>query len=144
MVQDNLGIVGFSDSRKNVEQLKKRYQEEYKRICQQEKETNKLYFKNKWKVKIGEFIATQVVFPHTPIGIVVVGSIVTGIGSKTTQLVMKIKNKLDKKKYKKQKAILTADFINADGIFKEFSVENNTSIENMNEYEIEHQEHKHM
>ena len=50
---------------------------------------------------------------------------------------MKLKNKMDHKKYQKQKDQLTADFINAEGVFKKFDVVNPTTIEEIEEYSDE-------
>ena len=137
MVQDNLGIVGFSESRENLERLKRVYQEEYRKISEEQRNNNKKYIKNKWRVRIGEFLVTELGLVHTPMSVNVVGSIATGVTSKTTQLVMKIKNRIDNKKYKKQQDKLTADFINLQGIFQQYSVQNNSQMEPIQEFDIE-------
>ena len=46
--------------------------------------------------------------------------------------VMKLKNKHDKEKLERQKEKLTADFINAEGVFKEINASIKAEIEEIN------------
>lgn len=137
METGNSGIIGYTETRTNINAMKEHYRAEYKKIVDKEKKADSDLFHNKWKVRFGTF-ATRVGLTFNTSG--TVRSIsklgVTAI-SFLTQKIMKLKNKIDKKKFKKQKEQLTADFINATGEFEEFNVINPTTIEEIHEEEEE-------
>lgn len=58
------------------------------------------------------------------------------VGSFITQKIMKYKNKKENEKLQKRKDELTANFINAEGVFKEFAMDKvYLDMENVNELE---------
>jgi len=132
---DNSGIIGYTETRTNINEMKKRYREEYKKIVDKEKKSDSDLFHNKWKVRFGSF-GTRLGLTFKTSG---TERAISRLGVRAvsfiTQKIMELKNKSDKKKYQKQKEELTADFINASGIFKEFSVVNPTTIEEIEETE---------
>ena len=136
METGNSGVIGYTETRTNINEMKKHYQEEYKKIVDKEKKADSDLFHNKWKVRFGSFAARVGLTFNTKGTVRAISRVGTGVLSFITQKVMELKNKHDKKKYQKQKEQLTADFINAEGIFKEFDVVNPTTIEEVND-EIE-------
>ena len=129
MATDNEGVIGFSESRENYEAMKKYYTDEMKAISKQQSATNKEYRTNRWKVKIGSYLATEAVLAPLPMSISWPSALVVGIGSAITRAILKTKNIIDNFKYKKQKKKLEADFINGEGVFQSFTAYNNTECE---------------
>ncbi len=130
---DSSGVIGVEETRTNINAMKEYYRQEYKKLVDKEKKSNSDLFHNKWKVRLGGF-TTRVGLFFTQRGkwraLTRIGSRVVGF---LAEKAMTWKNKHDKKKIAEQKEKLTADFINGNGIFSEFSVVNNTSIEEDNE-----------
>ena len=135
METGNSGIVGVVENRTNINAMKEYYRQEYKKIVDQEKKNDSDLFHNKWKVRIGGFL-TRVGLTFQPNGTV---RTITKLGTRAigfiTEKVMKLKNKYDKEKLERQKEKLTADFINAEGVFKEFNASIKAEIEEINEYD---------
>lgn len=137
METDNSGVIGFYESRENIDKMKQYYREEYKKLVDKEKKADSDLFHNKWKVRFGSF-AVRVGLIFRPNSL---AKSLTRIGTHAfsflSQKIMKWKNKKDKEKYKKQRDQLTADFINAEGEFAQFSVNNDTTFEPIDEKEEE-------
>ena len=137
METGNSGIIGVTETRTNINEMKDFYRAEYKKIVDKEKKADSDLFHNKWKVRFGGF-ATRIGLLFQPNSTI---KSVTRLGSRVigfvAEKVMKLKNKMDHKKYQKQKDQLTADFINAEGVFKKFDVVNPTTIEEIEEYSDE-------
>lgn len=132
----NSGIIGLYEARESLNAMKKAYRDEYRQLIRKEWQTNFDYFVNKWKVRFGTF-AAQLGFNFAPTKETrLFGKIGVGVIGRITETVMRFKNKLDQKKYKKKKETLTADFINARGIFEQYSVENQTTIEEVSHEEL--------
>ena len=129
METGNSGLIGYSETRSNVNAMKEYYRTEYKKIVDKEKKSDSNLFHNKWKVRLGSLGARIGLAFHPNPAVRIASHIGTRAFSFVAQKILKWKNKIDKDKYKKQKDQLTADFINAEGDFKEFTVVNNTSIE---------------
>ena len=136
METGNSGLIGYTETRTNINAMKEYYQKEYKKIVDKEKKADSNLFRNKWRVRFGSFT--------TCIGLTFSSNSHKGLAklgvhavSRIIQKIMYLKNKVDKKKYKKQRDQLTADFINAEGEFKQFDVVNSTTIEPVNEHEEE-------
>ena len=129
METGNSGLIGYSETRSNVNAMKAHYREEYKKIVEKEKKADSNLFHNKWKIRLGSLAARISLAFHPNPTVRIVSHIGTRAFSFISQKVLKWKNKMDKNKYKKQKDQLTADFINANGEFKDFTVVNNTTIE---------------
>ena len=128
METGNSGVVGVVESRTNINAMKEYYRQEYKKLVDKQNKNNDALFHNKWKVRIGGF-TTRVGLFFTQRGAV---RTLSRLGSRVVghiaEKVMNWKNKRDNKKLEEQKEQLTADFINAEGIFSKFNVVNNTSI----------------
>ena len=141
METGNSGVIGYSETRTNINAMKEHYQKEYKKVVDKERKADSDLFHNKWKVRFGSF-ATRIglTFSSNPYKALL--KLGTHATSHIVQKIMYLKNKSDKKKYKKRKDQLTADFINADGEFKQFDVVNPTTIEEINEEEKEKGFHK--
>ena len=133
----NSGIIGYSETRTNINAMKEHYQREYKKIVDKEKKADSDLFHNKWKVRFGSF-ATRIGLTFSGNPYKALFKLGTHAASHIIQKIMYLKNKSDKKKYKKRKDQLTADFINAEGEFKQFDIVNPTTIEEINENEEEH------
>lgn len=127
------GIIGYSETRTNINEMKKRYREEYKKIVDKEKKADRDLFHNRWKVRLGSLSMRIALTFHPNKNVRVLSKLGTRVGSFFVQKIMELKNKSDKKKYKKQKDKLTADFINAEGNFKEFNVINSTIVEEIHD-----------
>ena len=133
METGNSGLIGYSETRTNINAMKDYYKKEYKKIIDKEKKADSDLFRNKWKIRFGSF-ATRLSLTFTTSGTTkAISKLGVRAISFLAQKVMNIKNKIDKKKYKKQKDQLTADFINAEGEFKQFYVVNPTTIEEFHE-----------
>ena len=136
MEQSNAGVIAFSESRENVEAMIDAYRNEYLGILHEQDETNREYRRNKWKLKIGHFFASELVFCYTPFDVSIIGGFFESIGNAITQIVMKIKNKIDNRKYEKKKKKLEADFVNGEGIFQSYTAYNNTEFERVEESDL--------
>ena len=129
METGNSGIIGYQETRSNINAMKEYYRKEYKKIVDKERKVDSNLFHNRWKIRLGSFAARvgMVFNPNKSV------RMFTRIGTRAfsflSQKILLWKNKRDKIKFKKQKEQLTADFINADGEFKEFYAINNTTIE---------------
>jgi len=138
----NSGVIGYTETRTNINAMKEHYQREYKKIVDKERKADSDLFHNKWKVRFGSF-ATRIGLTFNTRGSV---KAISKMGVHAINFLiqkgMQIKNKIDKKKFKKQKEQLTADFINAEGEFKQFDVVNPTTIEEVNEQEEEKGYHR--
>lgn len=121
METDNNGILVIEENRKNLEEMKKMYIEEYKKLSDTEKKTEWNYTINKWKVKLGTFGCNVALF-FTPRPTRVFGRLGVNIGSFITQKIMKYKNQKQQKKIQSEKDELTANFVNGTGIFENFSI----------------------
>ena len=134
METDNSGIIGYSETRININAMKEYYRNEYKKIIDNEKEADSKLFRNKWKIRFGSFAARVGLTFHPNNAYKTLSKLGTRFGSFLIQRIMELKNKSDKRKFKKQRDQLTADFINAEGKFKEFdTISPATVVEN--EYE---------
>jgi len=132
---DNCGIIGLQDERKVINAMKEYYRTEYRNLLNKERKLDWDLFCNKWKVRFG-FFATRIGLTFSTKGFTrAISKAGTIVVSRLTERIMKWKNKRDKAKLKKQKDQLTADFINMDGNFKQFSIINPTTIESIEEIE---------
>lgn len=123
-----VGVIGILESRETVQSVKNYYQKEYQKIKDEQWDTNSKYFKNKWKVRLGQFaLNVGLTFQRIPIRIL--GKLATNLIGGITKKVMQIKNKIYNKSVDRRLKQLEADFINLDGEFKQFVIENNTEIE---------------
>lgn len=123
-----VGVIGILESRETVQSIKNYYQKEYQKIKDEQRDTNSKYFKNKWKVRLGQFaLNVGLTFQRIPIRIL--GKLATNLIGGITKKVMQIKNKIYNKSVDRRLKQLEADFINLDGEFKQFVIENNTEIE---------------
>lgn len=131
----NNGIIGLYDSSLNVQRMKEYYEEEYKKIEKEENLTEKKYKRNKWKVRFGTALC-HLGFNFTPKKYRFLGKLGIDIGGLIAQRSLYKKNKKAKKEFQEQKDKLTADFINAEGIFTEFNVNDmDFSIEEIKDLE---------
>lgn len=137
METGNSGIVGITETRTNINAMKDFYRAEYKKIVDKEKKADSDLFHNKWKVRFGAFAARVGLIFQPRSTIKSISKLGTRVVSFAAQKVMSLKNKHDKKKFQQQKEQLTADFINAEGVFKKFDVANPTTIEEIDDYEEE-------
>lgn len=133
METDKSGIIGVVTPREDINAMKELYRAEYKKINDKENKANSNFNANMWRIRFGTF-ATQIGLLFQPFGTRrCVSHLAASALSFITKKVLKWKNNYDRKKYQKRKDQLTAEFINADGIFKEFSVGNPTTIEKFDE-----------
>ncbi len=137
METGNSGIIGYTETRSNINAMKEYYREEYKKIVDKEKKSDSDLFHNKWKVRFGTFGARVGLTFHTKGTVRAIAKLGTRVFGFIAEKVMNYKNKKDKEKYKKQKEELTADFINGTGEFEKFSVVNPTTIEEIEDFEEE-------
>lgn len=129
-VQSEDGMIGIVESRTNINAMSELYQQEFKKLVDEKNESDKALFRNKWKVRLGAF-ATRIGLAFQPRGkfrsVSIFANKAIGFVAKR---VMELKNKIDGKRNQEKRDKLTADFINAEGIFKKFSVPTNqTTIE---------------
>lgn len=136
METGNSGVIGYTETRTNINAMKEYYRQEYQKIVDKERKADKDLFRNKWKVRLGSF-ATRIGLTFSPSKTKVIAKLSSHALSFIVRKGMDIKNKIDKKRFQKQKDKLTADFINADGDFKQFDVVNPTTIEEIHENEEE-------
>ena len=136
MNNPNSGVIVVNESRDKMEEMKAFYEHEYRRIEKEQRENNKEYTKNKWKVRLGS-LALRIGFTFTKVPVKVLGKLATSLGSFFTKKILKWKNKIDQNRYEKEKNKLTANFINGEGIFAEFETYNESEIEEINEEDIE-------
>lgn len=135
METGNNGMLLIQESRSNLELMKKIYQDEYKKIANRENRINRDYFINKWKVRFGTF-GCHIGLLFAPKATRKLGNLGVAVGSFITQKIMKYKNKKENEKLQKRKDELTANFINAEGVFKEFAMDKvYLDMENVNELE---------
>ena len=137
METGNSGVIGYTETRTNINAMKEYYRAEYKKIDDEQKKNNSALFHNKWKVKLGSFGARVGLSFNRDRKYRAISRTAANVLSFCTQKVMEWKNKHDNKKLEQKKEKLTADFINADGVFKQFDVVNETTIEEINEQEEE-------
>lgn len=130
-MENDSGIICLRDERININRMKELYIEEYRKILNAEAETNKNYVKNKWKVRLGA-LACEIGLTFANGKHKILNFLGVGIAKRVTGCILKYKNKRTQKRYKAEEEKLTADFINGEGIFKQFSVINNSSIEIIN------------
>ena len=135
METGNSGIIGVTETRTNINAMKDYYRQEYKKIVDKEKKSDSDLFHNKWKVRLGGFTARVGLIFQPPSTVKTLTRLGTRVVGFIAEKAMKLKNKIDKKNYEKEKDKLTADFINAEGVFSEFNINNETTIEDINEYE---------
>ena len=132
----NRGILVIQEKRENLDKMKKFYQEEYRKLVQNEKKNNWNYFVNKWKVRFGTLGCNIGLF-FAPKATRTLGRLGVNIGSFIVQKYMKYKNKKENEKLQKKKDELTANFINGEGEFKEFTMDRiMLDIQNIDEKEI--------
>ena len=129
-VQSEDGMIGITESRTNIKAMSELYRNEYRKLVDEKNESDKALFHNKWKVRLGTF-ATRIGLAFQPKGkfrsVSILANKAIGFVAKR---VMELKNRIDGKRNKQKRDRLTADFINAEGIFKEFSVpKGQTTIE---------------
>ena len=135
METGNSGIIGYTETRTNINAMKEYYRREYKKLVDKEKKADSDLFHNKWKIRLGTFATRISLVFHPNKTVRMVSQIGTRVFNFVSQKFLKWKNKRDKNKIKQQKDKLTADFINAEGEFKEFMAVNPTTIEEINELE---------
>ena len=135
METNSYGIIGIEEPRDIVEELKDYYKQEYKKIKEEQKNTNDNYKKNKWRVRLGQ-IGLNIGFLFTSRPVKVIGGITSNLALGITQKVMKTKNKMYNKEVEERLKKLEADFINLDGDFKQFAIENDVLIEETPELQL--------
>ena len=131
---ENKGIVVLNDSRKARDEMKAYYEHEYRRLEKEKQQKNRENFKNKWKVRLGS-LGLRLGLTFTKIQQPYKGLSKLGVrlGSFFTRKIMDYQNRKEQKRYKDEQEKLTANFINGEGIFKEFSVVNSSTIEEVKE-----------
>ncbi len=125
----NSGVIGVVEDRANLDAMKALYRAEYKKLVDDEKKSSDKISSYKWKIKLGEFGARIGLLFRPPSTL----KFLTKIGSRVVSFISRkaltIKNNIDKKRYAKKKDELTADFINGEGMFSQFTAANQTTIE---------------
>jgi len=130
----NIGIIGLNEEREKLNAMKNYYRLEYKKLMDKEKKADSDLSSKKWKIRFGSFGARVGLLFSPNAKIRSISRIGSHIFSFCAQNVLKLKNKIEKNKIKKQKDKLTADFINAEGEFKQFDIINpTTGIEEIQE-----------
>ncbi len=136
MEKNNGGVISVLESREQIDKIKTFYKDEYQKIKDEQKEQLSEYRKNKWKITFGSLgIKAGLTFSPKPIKIF--GKIFTNIFSAISKKVIDIKEKIYKRKVEKRLKKLDADFMNLDGEFRAFSIDNYATVEELEDEKVE-------